>query len=1076
MKRLTPILLFLALGRPAAAERQAIDLAGDFQLHLQSTGEILIPEGETVADPASLEFSDRMELPGTTDLAGKGPQATDDAPFEYHLTRESQHLGPAYYRRTFTVTPDWADRKTELFLERVMWQSRVWIDGREAGPPRDSLNTPHRHALGALAPGEHELVIRIDNRMIHPIGDKGHAYGAQTQSTWNGVVGRIELRPVGGIDRVRTFPELDGRVRVEVTGALTGRLTATVLDDDSPVAEQSVTLDGADTANLTLKVPAPRLWSEFSPTTYGLELELTDGSGEPPRDTCTTRFGFRTASHEGNQLLINGRPAFMRGNLECAVFPKTGHPPVTVEAWKAIWQVYRDHHLNHARFHSWCPPEAAFTAADEMGIYLQVEAPIWIDHWMTKPNPRTEMDTAGHPQGLGKNDRSIDAFARAEIRRTLDTYGNHPSFVFFCIGNELGTSNFEETGRWIRDAKAHDPRHLYAASTARTITPDDDFNATHNIPRVGWVRQHVEFGTDWDYESKYSRAGVPIIAHEIGQWPVYVDWENELAKYTGPLKPYRLEDMAADARKNGLHDRANDLRRASGATNRLLYRYEIESFLRTPSCRGFQLLGMQDFSGQGEALVGWLDAFYDSKGTTDPAEFRRYCAPTVPLLKLPAFVFRNSDSPGIEALVRHHGPDDLKQVAPRWSMATAGGETLQSGTLETRDIPRGRLTSLGRFTPEFSALETAGRVTLTLTVGEFTNAYDLWIYPDAIDIAQADGVVFTSDWQGTARPALEAGKRVVLDAHMLGGKQAAKQAAWFPLYWSVPFFPGQNRETIGLFVDADHPALSRFPTPGHGDWNWHRLGKRAHGFDLTDITPASHRPMAEPVSDFHLNRRLGSIFEARVGEGRLLVCGYRLDDATVGQLPEAAQLRHSLLDYAAGPGFEPSTPLDAAALDRLFDNPELKLQELPERFTGADLYINAAGKLPVAGQSVEWAKGHDQILRQSQGVDYAVEADGLWRDDQGSAWHGRDITLTLQPRSGVPGTLYVRFDDWNRNGRTGTVSFEGKPTELAAHPGGTWLEFPVIREDTNDAELLLVARAATGPNLMITDVAFVPGE
>ena len=581
------------------AEPMNMELSGEWKLKLDA--------GDAMVDipPEQWTFPDSMELPGTTDLAKKGPRITSPIPYNYHLNREYAHLGPAYYKREITIPDDWQGMAVELFLERVMWQSRVWIDGKEISKPQDSLNTPHLHSLGQLAPGKHQLVIRVDNRMIHPIGDKGHAYGDQTQSIWNGVVGKIELRkiPPSHLDLIRVFPNNDGSFQVEVSGEGAGELHLKAICHDGKSGrgfDAKVSSEGQFTKVIKGRINHPELWSEFNPKTYQLQVDLYQN--KKVVDTKQVRFGFREVSRNGNQLLINGHPAFMRGNLECAVFPLTGHPPVTVEGWKKVWQVYKDHNLNHARFHSWCPPEAAFIAADELGIYLQVEAPIWIDHWMTKPNKRKEMDTLGYPKGLGKNDRTTDGFALAEIRRTIDTYGNHPSFVFFAIGNELGTSNFAITGTWMRDAKKHDSRRLYAASTARTITPFCDFNATHNIPHIGWVRQKVNFGTNWDYEESYKKAPVPIIAHEIGQWPVYVDWKKELPKYTGPLKPYRLQAMAEEAKKNGLYDRSEELKMASGATNRILYRDEIESFLRTPSCRGVSVVRYAGFFRSGRSL------------------------------------------------------------------------------------------------------------------------------------------------------------------------------------------------------------------------------------------------------------------------------------------------------------------------------------------------------------------------------------------------------------------------------------------------------------------------------------------
>ena len=1028
-------------------------------------------------------FPHEVKLPGTTDLAHLGKHRGEPEPFGYHLTREWEFVGPAWYAMEIEIPESWQGRETELVLERVMWQSRAWVDGVEAGPPMDSLCVPHVHGFGKLTAGRHRIVLRVDNRMIHPIGDKGHAYGDQTQSIWNGVVGEISLRlkHEDRIDLVRVFPSLNGAVKLEVSGWNDGSgqhsVEACLIGEDEVFPLKHVELKnerGEFRTVIELCHPGkPRVWSEFDPALYQANVSLlADGN---PVDSHPVRFGFREAARNGNKLLINRKPAFMRGNLECAVFPKTGHPPMDIESWRKIWQVYQNHGMNHARFHSWCPPEAAFVAADEMGIYLQVEAPIWMDGWMAAPNNRPEMDTAGHPQGLGKGDRGNDEFAQAEIRRILDTYGNHPSFVFFCIGNELGTSNFEVTGQWMRDSKSYDPRHLYAASTARTITPFCDFNATHSVPGIGGVRQHLEFGTAWDYEKNYSRTTVPIIAHEIGQWPVYVDWERELPKYTGPLKPYRLAMMAEEARKSGVFARTAELHAASGAVNRILYRDEIESFLRTPSCRGFQLLGMQDFTGQGEAMVGWLDPFYESKGTTDPDEFRRYCAPTVPLLKLPGYVFKQSDKPEITALLHHYGAADLKDDVS-WSLTDASGKVVDSGSLGQRDYPAGGVSVCGTFTPDFTKTKSPARLELSIKLpgAGLSNIYPIWVFPEPIDTAADPAVVVTGDWEGEGRKALEQGKKVLLIADQLGGRASSKLAHWLPLYWSVPFFPGQNRETLGLLVDAKHPAYEGFPTEGFGDWNWFRICQGAHGFDLTGRTPADFRPMAQPVTDFHLNRRLGSIFEFKVGEGSLLVCGYDIHEDRAEKFPEVAQLRRSLLDYAASSRFAPSIRMELSTLDEMFADPSAQAVKLPERFSDADLYVHAAGKLE--HQSGQWRAESDSVLRKVEGVDYTVEADGTWRDDQGCAWHGRKMKITVNPRAGVPGRFFVRFHDWNENGRTGKLTFEGKESRLGAHIDGLWLEFPVIREDTNDGQLTLTTEVLTGPNLMITDIAFVPAE
>ena len=1036
-------------------------------------------------------FEETIPLPGTTDLAGKGERQTTAPDGEHHLTREFHHLGPAWFQRDINIPESWQGRRIELTLERVMWQSRVWIDDREISPPADSLCVPHLHSLGRvgtdIAPGTRRLTLRIDNRMIHPIGDKGHAYGDQMQSIWNGAVGKISLRPIapGELLQARLFPDAENQtIRAELTlepGSSDQRPAGTITVRDSDGREITRRRWQADPGQTThettinLDTP-PRLWSEFEQPLY--QVEIRSSAALDDTSPWRERIGFRTISRVGQRLAINGQPSFFRGNLECAAFPLTGHPPVDVESWRHIWQVYREHNLNHARFHSWCPPRAAFEAADELGIYLQVEAPIWMDHWMAGPNPRPEMETAGHPQGLGRNDRTNDEFARAEIRRILDTFGNHPSFVLFCIGNELGTSDFDVIGPWMAEARAHDPRRLYAASTARTITPHCEYNATHHIPGIGPCRARFSADTRWNYEETYAQAPVPILAHETGQVPVYPDW-NELAKFTGPLKPFRLEAMREQARANGILDDAADLRAASGALNRLLNREELEGYFRTPSCAGFQLLSMQDFTGQGEALVGWRDIFFNDKGTTDPADFRQWCAPTVPLLEISKRIWQTHETLTATTLIHHSGQEPEKHIALRWSLTNPhDNRELASGTLPATTVKPGDVAHAGGISIDLRHITAPAELQLTLAAEgreEIRNSYPLWIFPETIDPSIPDDILLTDDWPA-AKAALAGGRRVVFFTDRVGQPGATGLASWRPLYWSVPFFPGQHSQTLGLLVRKHHPAFNSFPTPAFNDWLWHDICAGAKGFDLTGLVPESWKPIAQPVSDFHHNRKLASLFELRAGPGKLLVSGYSLATDRAASHPETAALRRSLLDYAASPAFSPTLELPVATLDSLFPEPPPELAELPEGFAGADLYIRAAGRLADRNQSLPHNPSDDQILARAEGIQYTVEADGAWRDDSGSAWHGREIRITLETRAGVPGTLHLRFHDWNRNGRTGTLTIEGETLDLPAHTEPRWIRFPVIREHTNDGRIVIHATATGGPNLMLTDLAFVPEE
>ena len=187
------------------------------------------------------EFTDKVRLPGTTDLNGRGfaldkekgeymmshsgretevqvlrtqwpgthpPRRADEAE---HLVRDWFYVGKAWYQRQIKIPAEWEGKNIQLRLERVLWQSHVWIDSHQVGS-YDSLVAEHRYDLGGLESGTHRLTICVDNGLIHNIGILGHSYGPETQSRWNGIVGEIELlaQQEVSLGRPRIYPAPNG--------------------------------------------------------------------------------------------------------------------------------------------------------------------------------------------------------------------------------------------------------------------------------------------------------------------------------------------------------------------------------------------------------------------------------------------------------------------------------------------------------------------------------------------------------------------------------------------------------------------------------------------------------------------------------------------------------------------------------------------------------------------------------------------------------------------------------------------------------------------------------------------------
>ncbi len=443
----------------------------------------------------------------------------------FWLQPENYYAGAAWVQRDIEIPKQWSGKRVVLILERAHWETRVWVDQKLMGV-NVSLSTPHEYDLGELAPGKHMLTIRVDNRMIVNIGEDSHAISDQTQGNWNGIVGKIELRatPLVWIEDLQVYPNVAAK-SVTVKGGIGNasgqsghgqvRLAGNGQNDQLPVTWD--TKGGAFETDFNLGESA-KTWDEFSPALSQLNVTL---NGD---DSRLVTFGLREISTDGTQFTINGRKTFFRGTLECCIFPKTGHPPTDVPDWKRIIGIAKSCGLNLIRFHSYCPPEAAFEAADELGLYLQVET-CW----------------ANSSTGLGDGS-PVDQWVYDETARILKFYGNHPSFVLMPYGNEPGGSRASDyLADYVSHFKTLDPRRLWTSGSGWPQLPENQFDVTPD-PRIQhWgegLRSRINSKppeTTTDYRGYISERKVPVISHEIGEWCVYPNF-GEIPKYTGYLK------------------------------------------------------------------------------------------------------------------------------------------------------------------------------------------------------------------------------------------------------------------------------------------------------------------------------------------------------------------------------------------------------------------------------------------------------------------------------------------------------------------------------------------------------------
>jgi len=1008
-----PAALILTAAGVAAQDDTSVDLSGSwrFRLDAQDAG---VQQRWFAAD-----LPDTIRLPGSLQSQGYGDDPAVDTQWTgdiidrswfddpqyakyrergnvkvtFWLQPDKHYVGPAWYQRTIDVPAGLADRRLVLHLERPHWSTQVWLDERECGRG-DSLATPHEFDLTGAAPGPHRLTIRVDNRLLVNVGPNSHSVSDHTQSNWNGIVGRIALRsePLQvRLDEIQVFPDLKtNSVRLVIAGstrldrALDAQFTVSAACGEhrpAPLAFTEPLESGAGVFSISRVYPlgedAPR-WDEFAPHVYDLTVTLTVNGASQQR---VVRFGLREFAAQGTQFTLNGRPVMLRGTLECAIFPQTGYPPTDLASWQRIYRILKAHGLNHLRFHSWCPPAAAFDAADETGVFLYVECGSWANQ--------------GATIGDGK---PLDDWLKAEADRILRWYGNHPSFVLMSYGNEpAGRNQNRFLGDLVNSWKARDPRRLYTSAAGWPLIPENQWHCTPTPRLHQWgaglqSRLNAQRpATTADYRDFVLKYQVPVVSHEIGQWCVYPNLD-EIAKYTGVLKAKNFEVFRDSLQASGMGDLAHQLLMASGKLQTLCYKEEIESALRTPGMGGFELLDLHDFPGQGTALVGVLDPFWDSKPYVTPDEYHRFACQTVPLARLTKRVWTTDELFTAEVQIAHFGPHDLASPKLVWSLLDEAGRAVGAGVWQPESVPTGRLSDAGRMICSLEGVAAPAKLRLQVAIDgtPYVNDWDVWVYAPRVDTAPPQDVHVAAALDDATVKALEAGGQVLLlpAAGTVKGDRLGKIPPGFSsIFWNTAWTRRQAPHTMGILCDPKHPALAAFPTEYHSNWQWWDLVTKSQAMILNEL-PAELRPIVSVVDDWFTNRRLGLVFEARVGRGRLLVCSVDLT-RDLDSRPVARQFRHSLVKYLASDAFQPAVALDLATVQALFQ-PATTLQKL-----GATIRASSAQPDYPAAQAID---GDPSTIWHSP-----------WGDNAPGFPH--ELVLDLQAVRPLAGVRYVPRQD-----------------------------------------------------------------
>ena len=909
-------------------------------------------------------------------LGNAAGEIDKDAPIATRFTRRHTYEGEARISRKITV-PDYGTDRLFVLAERAR-ALRLLVDGEACAVFRQgTLSTPYIFELTGAAPGEHEFTFLSDNS--YPGMPKAaicysSAATDETQTNWNGILGECSMytRPQNFIDSLRVYPRAvkkeeknkaggyvldvcvelapgakkvykDAKIILQSEALAAGELEDTqTLTEIISYSGEGLAEAGTDKEenSKTMEIwfrdlplrENVKLWDEDEGNLYEMAVTLDNGMSAEDKGgstaECRTRFGIRSFGDNGSgRLALNGRAIFLRGEANCAEYPETGHPPMTIPEWKEMLLKYRSYGINFVRFHSHCEPEAAFAAADELGMLLQPE----LSHWDPK-------DAFGTEESY--------RYYRAELVDLLKTYANHPSFVMLTLGNELQAQDEgrERMRELVRTAKRMDPTRLYANGSnafygEEGCDPESDFYTSQSCKDVvirgtfsgmrGYLNENYP-SADRTYDEAMAEIRKeyqkPVFSFEVGQFEVLPDFE-ELESFHGISDPVNLKLIKKRVEERGLLPTWEKYVEATGELSRLAYREEIEAAMRTRELSGISLLGLQDFPGQGTALVGMMNSHLEPKpyDFARPERFREFFQECRILVKLPHYTYEAGERLIAEVEAANFGKRNIEGVFC-WTLAGKKSVS-ENGNCEPAEIKSkntviatgedteiticrpGSYTEVGSLDIPLDFVEKNTALTLKVRIGDSISAYPIWVYRKTTPVCP-ENVYETRAFDVKTREILQNGGRVYLspDADKESLPNSIK-TQFTTDFWSVGTFPVQPGG-MGILVDPEHPAFAGFPTDFHTDWQWWIMAtKRAV------ILPHPMKTIITEMDSYAFLRPMAQMIEFRCLKGKVLLSTMELHKSQ--QYPEVRALQASIYTYLSGENFEPAEEITEEELSML---------------------------------------------------------------------------------------------------------------------------------------------------------------
>jgi|SRR5579859_2571667 len=481
--------------------------------------------------------------------------------------------GLMWYEKDFEFQPK---ARTRVFLHvgAANYKSIFWVNGTKVCEHEGGFTAFNCDVTSALKGGNNFVIAAVDNTR--------HEDGVPTTQTdwfnYGGLTREVSLItvPEAFIDQYdvhlsRTEPAvIEGWVHVQ--GGQAGDIVSIEIAEARVKDDAKVGADGK--AAIQIHAAGIKLWSPESPKLYKVALNAGP-------DSITDEIGFRTIETKGTEILLNGKPVFLRGVCIHAEAPyRTGRAYSDKDAETLLgWA--KELGANFVRLAHYPHDETMLRAADRMGLMVWSENPVYWAVQFEKPE--------------------VYAKARQQLEEEIGTYRNHAAIVLWSMANE--TPNTDARTKFISSlvarARELDPTRLITAALlvhteangARSTKVVDDplgkyLDVVGTNEYVGWYEQHPETADSTDWKIVYDK---PLIMSEFGA--------DAKAGLHGPKTERWTEEYQAD-----------------------VFRHQLGMLNRIPQLRGMSPWILMDFRSPRRELPGIQDGFNRKGLVSDQGE------------------------------------------------------------------------------------------------------------------------------------------------------------------------------------------------------------------------------------------------------------------------------------------------------------------------------------------------------------------------------------------------------------------------------------------------------------------------